>query len=178
MEKKIWHDVSERPVYSKDSKNCNQIVVYGGDEWEYSLSVCSMIGENTIFAPISGREYRWGKCPFTKWAYAEDLIHIQQESGSEDLEGEISNNWESGYEYGIGFNQYADIARHFAKWQKEQDAKLPKIRHRSELDEYAYQCAYDMSNDWAIDNPTWKDVEDACKLGAKWKEQQLSGLGK
>jgi hypothetical protein len=29
-----------------------------------------------------------------------------------------------------------------------------------------------MSNDWAIDNPTWHDVEDACKLGAKWQEKQ------
>ena len=49
---------------------------------------------------------------------------------------------------------------------------LPHIRHRDTLDEFAYQCAYDMSNDWAIENPTWHDVEDACKLGAKWQKEQ------
>lgn len=30
-----------------------------------------------------------------------------------DLEKEISDNWESGYELGLGFSQYADIAKHF-----------------------------------------------------------------
>lgn len=34
------------------------------------------------------------------------------------------------------------------------------------LDECAYQCAYDISNDWVKDNPTWDDVEEAYKRGA------------
>lgn len=50
---------------------------------------------------------------------------------------------------------------------------LPKIIERKTLDEYAYQCAYDMSNDWARDNATWKEVQNACKLGAKWQIEQL-----
>ena len=47
---------------------------------------------------------------------------------------------------------------------------LPKIIDRETLDEYAYQCAYDMSNDWARENATWKDVQNACKLGANWQK--------
>lgn len=35
------------------------------------------------------------------------------------------------------------------------------------LNEAAYQCAYDLSEDWAIDNPTWEDVEAAYKMGAE-----------
>lgn len=48
---------------------------------------------------------------------------LQEESVSEDLEKEISNNWETGYELGIGFSQYADVAHHFANWQKNQIMK-------------------------------------------------------
>lgn len=32
-------------------------------------------------------------------------------------------------------------------------------------EELAYQCAYDMSDDWLVDNPTWKDVEKAYLKG-------------
>lgn len=32
-------------------------------------------------------------------------------------------------------------------------------------EELAYQCAYDMSNDWAVDNPTWDDVQKAFLKG-------------
>lgn len=34
-------------------------------------------------------------------------------------------------------------------------------------EELAYQCAYDLSNDWAIDNPTWNDVQKAYLMGFK-----------
>ena len=51
--------------------------------------------------------------------------------------------------------------------------ELPHIRHRDTLDEFAYQCAYDLSNDWAKENPEWKDVKTACKLGAQWKKEHL-----
>ena len=50
---------------------------------------------------------------------------------------------------------------------------LPHIRHRDTLDEFAYQCAYDLSNDWAKETPTWNDVEMACKLGANWQKEQF-----
>ena len=35
------------------------------------------------------------------------------------------------------------------------------------LDECAYQCAYDMSEDWLIDNPTWNDIQEAYKKGVE-----------
>lgn len=74
----------------------------------------------------------------------------------------------------VSFAKLSRIAIRVSRWQRNQDVKnkLPKVISRTDLDEYAYQCAYDMSNDWAIDNPTWHDVEDACKLGAKWQEKQ------
>lgn len=33
------------------------------------------------------------------------------------------------------------------------------------LDECAYQCAYDISNDWAKEVPTWNNVQEAYKQG-------------
>ena len=51
--------------------------------------------------------------------------------------------------------------------------ELPKVWDRETLDEYAYQVAYDLSNDWMKETPTWDDVETACKLGAEWKEKQM-----
>ena len=50
---------------------------------------------------------------------------------------------------------------------------LPHIHHRDTLDEFAYQCAYDLSNDWAKETPEWKDVKTACKLGAQWQKEHL-----
>ena len=40
------------------------------------------------------------------------------------------------------------------------------------IDDYAYHCAYCMSHDWAAPNPTWEDIEKACKLGALWQQSQ------
>lgn len=34
-------------------------------------------------------------------------------------------------------------------------------------DECAYQCAYDMSNDWAKETPDWNDVQEAYKKGVE-----------
>ena len=59
-----------------------------------------------------------------------------------------------------------------ALWQKQQDSKFPKIWDRETLDEYAYQVAYDLSNDWMKETATWDDVETAVKLGAKWQEER------
>lgn len=59
-----------------------------------------------------------------------------------------------------------------AKWQKEKDAILPKVWNRKNLDDFSYQTAYDLSNDWAKETPTWDDVEKACKLGSEWQKEQ------
>ena len=60
-------------------------------------------------------------------------------------------------------------------WKDEEPVSedLPHIRHRDTLDEFAYQCAYDLSNDWAKETPEWKDVKTACKLGANWQKEHL-----
>ncbi len=52
------------------------------------------------------------------------------------------------------------------------EKELPKVWDRETLDEYAYQVAYDLSNDWMKETPTWNDVETACKLGAEWQKQK------
>lgn len=41
---------------------------------------------------------------------------------------------------------------------------LPKEDWMS-LEECAYQCAYDISEDWAKDNPTWDDIKEAYRRG-------------
>lgn len=42
-----------------------------------------------------------------------------------------------------------------------------KLYTKKELDEAAYQCAYDLSDDWLKETPTWEDVEKAFKEGYK-----------
>lgn len=61
----------------------------------------------------------------------------------------------------------------YSKKEEPVSEDLPHIRHRDTLDEFAYQCAYDLSNDWAKETPTWNDVEMACKLGANWQKEHL-----
>ena len=52
----------------------------------------------------------------------------------------------------------------------------------SSLEECAYQAAYDLSNDWAKDNPDWDDVKEAYRRGAndgiKYAERVLTDLFK
>jgi hypothetical protein len=97
---------------------------------------------------------------------------LQEEPVSEDLRDYINELSKQFPE--VSFAKLIRIAVMVSRWQRNQDVKnkLPKVISRTDLDEYAYQCAYDMSNDWAIDNPTWHDVEDACKLGAKWQKEK------
>jgi len=97
---------------------------------------------------------------------------LQEELVSEDL-GDYINELSKQFPE-VSFAKLSRIAVRVSRWQRNQDVKnkLPKVIDRTDLDEYAYQCAYDMSNDWMIDNPTWHDVEDACKLGANWQKQQ------
>lgn len=68
----------------------------------------------------------------------------------------------------------AEDNKKYVAWLEKQDKNkdLPPVTDRETLDEYAYQVAYDLSNDWLKDTPTWDDVETAVKLGAKWLEKQ------
>ena len=53
------------------------------------------------------------------------------------------------------------------KLSDEEQAKLGVGPIWMTVDECAYQCAYDLSNDWVKDNPTWDDVEAAYKKGVE-----------
>ena len=80
--KNVWHDVKEKPIYRKGIFE-NQIAVYGITTMGEAMSVCSLIDENTIHVPINDKEYKWGKCPFTKWAYVTDLLNFSNASNYE-----------------------------------------------------------------------------------------------
>lgn len=55
------------------------------------------------------------------------------------------------------------------KWASlEQEESVDK-----DLEDFAYQCAYDLSNDWLKENATWDDVMVACKYGAAWQKQRV-----
>ena len=95
----------------------------------------------------------------------------KEEPVSEELESEI--DYLSKRYPEVSFAKLSRIAVRVAKWQKQQDAKLPKIWPRDTIDEYAYQCAYDLSNDWLKETPDWDDVQTACKLGANWQREQM-----
>lgn len=43
--------------------------------------------------------------------------------------------------------------------------KKLNVYTQERIKEAAYQFAYDRSNDWAVDNPTWQDVQDAFITG-------------
>lgn len=73
-----------------------------------------------------------------------------------------------------GWEDMSDAFKAGAQWQKQQDSKLPHIHPRDTIEEYAYQCAYDISNDWAKETPEWKDVQTACVLGAQWQKEKDS----
>ena len=119
------------------------------------------------------------KCVVEPWAIAaqwkDELIKLakSEEPVSEDL-GDYINELSKQFPE-VSFAKLSRIAVRVSRWQRNQDVKnkLPKVISRTDIDEYAYQCAYDMSNDWMIENPTWHDVEDACKLGANWQKENL-----
>ena len=50
-------------------------------------------------------------------------------------------------------------------------SELLKNDKSDNIADYAYQCVYCMSHDWAIENPTWDNVQSACRLGAKWQKK-------
>ena len=71
----VWHDAKkEKPVYYDDDSHTNQIVVIGNTPVGVGMSVVSLISEDTIYSIVTRKEYKWGCCPFSKWAYMEDLL--------------------------------------------------------------------------------------------------------
>lgn len=50
-------------------------------------------------------------------------------------------------------------------------SELLENDNSEDINDYTYQVAYCMSHDWAIENPTWDNVQSACRLGAKWQKK-------
>lgn len=100
---------------------------------------------------------------------------LQEELVSEDLKNAADNALEGlldKYDL-VGTGSCLEMFKLGAEWQKKKDAELPKIWPRDTIEEYAYQVAYDLSNNWVRDYPEWKDIETACKLGAEWMRKQM-----
>ena len=66
----VWHDRREIPK----CKEGDQIIVFGQTSVGVGCSVCNVIGDRVIYSPLTQKVYKWGECPFTKWAYIEDLL--------------------------------------------------------------------------------------------------------
>lgn len=73
----------------------------------------------------------------------------------------------------VSKQKLSNVQRNVKNLKEPVREDLPHIRHRDTLDEFAYQCAYDLSNDWAKETPEWKDVKTACKLGAQWQKEKF-----
>ncbi len=70
----LWHDIDEVPEYTEGDDTANQIIVFGKTRTGKGCSIASMIAEGILYAPVSGMTYKWGDCPFVKWAYAKDIL--------------------------------------------------------------------------------------------------------
>lgn len=70
----VWHDMSERPRYIKGETTKNTIAATGDTPVGPGMSVGTMVDEDEIYAPITEKVYKWGECPFAKWAYITDLM--------------------------------------------------------------------------------------------------------
>lgn len=70
----VWHDVTETPRFIDGDTTRNSVAIIGPTPVGVGMSIGTMIDENTIYSPLTRKEYAWGECPFTKWAYITDLI--------------------------------------------------------------------------------------------------------
>ncbi len=70
----LWHDVNEVPKYTEGDNTANQIIVFGETRTGKGCSIGSMVAEGTLYAPATGVTYKWGDCPFIKWAYVKDIL--------------------------------------------------------------------------------------------------------
>ncbi len=79
----LWHDVKEKPVFDPANIACNQILVIGkikSAHGDFAGSVCQIMDDGTIYAPVSGHHYEWGSCPFSQWAYLKDILPRKEEN--------------------------------------------------------------------------------------------------
>ena len=87
---------------------------------------------------------------------------------------------EAGYEWDVDKKEFKKIEQ---KSWSDGNKKLTDVNHEyfskllenddsKDINYYAYQVAYCMSHDWAKDNATWEDIQQACKLGALWQQKQ------
>lgn len=77
LTRSFWHDVKEKPVFDPANIACNQILVIGkikSAHGDFTGSVCQIMDDGTIYAPVSGHHYEWGSCPFSQWAYLKDIL--------------------------------------------------------------------------------------------------------
>ena len=75
----VWHDKSEKPLYNKKNNALNMIAVAGVTKFsngQEAMSIGQLLPDGKIYTPISGKEYKFEECPFTKWAYVEDLQRL------------------------------------------------------------------------------------------------------
>ena len=115
------------------------------------------------------------------WQHALRILELSLDTlevKEEDLQEESKTDWLRELKDKLDSLSKEDFEKVIAKYSiygKEEPVSedLPHIRHRDTLDEFAYQCAYDLSNDWAKETPEWRDVKTACKLGAKWQKEQM-----
>ncbi len=78
---------------------------------------------------------------------------------------------EEGYEWSEDTHELKKISqRTISAEAKETLYDKPDVMDKDNIDDFAYQCAYDLSKDWLYENASWDDVLIACKLGAKWYE--------
>lgn len=76
---------------------------------------------------------------------------------------------EAGYEWDFEKKELKKIE--LSDVGHEYYSELLKNDTSDNIADYAYQCVYCMSHDWAIENPTWDNVQSACRLGAKWQKK-------
>lgn len=101
---------------------------------------------------------------------AEDRALEAYPSTSHYWDAEPDRNAKAREYYKQGYKQAEkDLleSKHEKSWRL--DEKLWK--GINDIEEASYQYMYDASNDWAYDNPTWEDVQDAFKAGSEWKEE-------
>lgn len=91
-----------------------------------------------------------------------------------EIERRLKVHMESNHGFSARYDELKDILSFLDTIEVKEVQEEPVSNDLEEtLKDYAYQVAYDLSNDWLEDNATWDDVETAVKLGARWQKQQL-----
>ncbi len=72
---RFWRSKDERPEYKKTgSRSSNQLLVYGSTKLGEGCSVCNIMDDGTVYAPIAGKNLTWAECLFTHWAYIDEIM--------------------------------------------------------------------------------------------------------